>query len=186
LPKLNEIRKANEIGHIGHGRFIWHVCIGCGKERWVLLRKDKPRSTKCHICGRAAGKMGKESPFWRGGRIKSVDGYFLIKLYPNDFFYFMCQKKGYVLEHRLIMAKHLGRCLHPWEIVHHKNKQRDDNRIENLQLVSDDRHKQITILENKINQLDKIVTRQSTQIKLLQWRISQLEGAGVEINKQEV
>jgi len=61
------------------------------------------------------------------------------------------------------LAKHLGRCLHLWEIVHHKGtkyppgtrENRADNRIENLQLVTDDRHKQISFLEAKINRLEK-------------------------------
>jgi hypothetical protein len=61
---------------------------------------------------------------------KMKDGYrlLLLKDHANS------AKSGYVMEHIVVMSKHLSRPLRKGETVHHKNGIRDDNRIENLEL----------------------------------------------------
>ena len=150
MPKLGEILQGDEIGYKREGqrntsRYIWSACLDCGKERWTPLAKGGPKNPRCHLCAnrfRMVGllRAGSHNSNWKGGRRKRLDGYIQIWLAPDDFFYSMTGKKGYVFEHRLVMAKHLGRCLHRWEIVHHKNGIRDDNRIENLELTTNGAH----------------------------------------------
>ena len=71
---------------------------------------------------------------WKGGRHLTSSGYVEVILDRDSPYFSMANRMGYILEHRLIMAKHLKRCLNKEETIHLKNGIKDDNRIGNLQL----------------------------------------------------
>jgi transposase len=52
-------------------------------------------------------------------------------------------KRGYIPEHTLVMEQDIGRYLKPNEVVHHINGIKNDNRIENLKLMTAFQHKSL-------------------------------------------
>lgn len=79
---------------------------------------------------------GNKNPNWKGG-VMYDRGRKLIYTpnHPNpDFLYKYCYK------YRLVMEKHLGRLLDKNEVVHHINGDITDNRIKNLQVMSQGEH----------------------------------------------
>lgn len=72
-------------------------------------------------------------PNWKGGRRQHL-GYMMVLLEGDHRFYSMTTQGGYVGEHRLVMAESLGRPLTSRETVHHKDGDRSNNTIDNLQL----------------------------------------------------
>lgn len=152
--KIGQIANAKEIGYAGTAKYIWDACPDCGKERWVMFPQ---RGKRCRRCSNPArGRSMDKHPLWRGGT-SSSGKYKLVKLAYNNPYYPMANKRGYVFEHRLILAKHLGRCLKPWEIVHHKNHNPQDNTLENLYLMLLDEHNALTILERRVKALEEEV-----------------------------
>ena len=79
---------------------------------------------------------GRASSNWKTGRYVDENNYVRIRLERDHKFNIMANSSGCVFEHRLVMAEHIGRPLLHHETVHHKNGDRQDNRIENLELWS--------------------------------------------------
>jgi hypothetical protein len=80
---------------------------------------------------------GKRSFHWKGGKHKDKWGYIQIWMpeHPN------AKMAGYIHEHRLVMSNFLKRPLKSYEYVHHKNGIKDDNRLENLEILIQKVHK---------------------------------------------
>jgi hypothetical protein len=92
------------------------------------------------------GPSGEQNGSWKGGRIVDKHGYILLK-YPE---HPDANIHGYIREHRLVMEEHLGRHLEEHEVIHHKNGNTSDNRIENLELFNSNGEHLAETLKGKI------------------------------------
>lgn len=121
----------------------WDKLLKYQRERYKKFGKPK-YSNKCIVCSKIFFSVSKKRKFcspvcisggenngrWKGGRQKHSAGY--IGIYsPNHPFK---DKNNCVLEHRLVMEKTINRFLTRYEVVHHKDFNRSNNKIENLML----------------------------------------------------
>ncbi len=128
--KQTEEHRRN-LGKIHKGQIPWNLGLTKETDKRVKLNGNKISKSK-------KGKgTGSKNGMWKGGRIERKNNGYVSILRPN---HPGCNQHGYVYEHRLVIEKHLGRYLKPEEVVHHINEKRDDNRIENLQLMLRSKH----------------------------------------------
>ena len=111
------------------------------REAWRKIgRAGKGRELtpehRAAIAAAARARRKRDDYEFGGHEKKRADGY--IKVYVPD--HPNSTADGYVMKHILVMEREIGRHLLPGEVVHHKNRTRDDNRIENLQLMTASEH----------------------------------------------
>jgi hypothetical protein len=116
---------------------------GCGKPNstrgycsghYTRLRKTGTVSPEIPL---SKSRYGARNGRWKGGEIDDGHGRILVYSpnHPNPSY---CGT--HVYRYRLVMEAHLGRFLTPDEIVHHKNGNITDDRIENLEVMNQSQH----------------------------------------------
>lgn len=104
---------------------------------------------------------GPNNPRWKGGRQVTFFGYVRVycPTHPKAI-------RNLVSEHRLIMERYLQRQLQDGEVVHHRNHDKSDNRIENLELMTNVEHSRQHSLGNRYKK--RVLTpRQENQVAQL-------------------
>jgi hypothetical protein len=115
---------------------IEFACAQCGKEVSVYrspsqIEKQPPKY--CSVKCTGLSQTGVDNPAYAGGRFIGANGYAYVLSFdhPNK------DVRGYVLEHRLVAEASIGRLLTDVEVVHHKDRDKLNNRPNNLQIMCD-------------------------------------------------
>lgn len=84
---------------------------------------------------------------WKGGKFVGSDGYVLIYIGP----------KKYRKEHFLVIEKDIGRKLKSGEVIHHIDVDKQNNKIENLDLLANESEHQK--VHNSLDQIARLLIR---------------------------
>lgn len=161
MPVRNRVIKNCEIcgiemsikpSHLKRRKTCSKACDG-ERKRTMYAGSDNPNY----------GNRGPKNPNFKTGEKLSRYGYKMIYKpeHPN------AQKDGYILEHRLVMSEFLGRPLGSDEHIHHKDENKLNNNISNLEIISKSEHsklhrKNTTIIRDDLGRIAGMAKREET------------------------
>lgn len=135
----NELKAKLETMYYKENKSLNKIATEFGVTRTVISRRfEKYRIKKLDpMTAKTVFGSGENHGNWKGGRVVQ-NGYYMVYCpeHPKAM-------SGYVYEHRLVMERHLGRYLKKDEIVHHKNRNKQDNRLENLEVLTPAEHNRV-------------------------------------------
>jgi len=110
------------------------VCNDCGSEEGVATYKYAKFPGVCRQC---MYRKHRSKPTWKGGKFIDKDGYVRVS---GMWEHHRVGRGGFVYEHIIVMENHLGREIKWPENVHHKDGDRSNNSIDNLEAMSISEH----------------------------------------------
>ena len=140
----------------------------CGELIPCLDKKGRPRRFKY-----GHGSREQFNSQWKNRKIECKDDYERdwAPTHPNS------SEWGYILTHVRVMSEHLGRPLKKGELVHHKDGNKKNNHISNLQIVTRSEHATIHMKWNKHGKKDlskricKLCNSKTTYLQKTGWEL---------------
>lgn len=114
----------------GLGLYCSYKCSTAARDNSAFFKAISLKGKEHHL-------YAEKSPRWNGGIHNTLQGYKKLRVSSGV----------YILEHRLVMEKILGRKLLNTEIVHHKDGDRKNNHPSNLILMGRSEHSKLHGLE---------------------------------------
>jgi hypothetical protein len=113
----------------------------------------------CRLSEKHKKKIGKSM---LGNKNSYIRGYH----FDKNGYKILHEEIGHIKEHRIVMEKYLDRPLKPSEIIHHKNGNPADNRIENLEITTHSEHRSLHARKYSIEWVKEQLSKGVKQIEM--------------------